>query len=524
MTSGTRRRNWLAGGLVLLIVIVVLLVSVRWDSYEEVPLLDGSTITVARGVHLIGDLGPAAAYVVETSEGLVLIDAGLDSDARLLKSQMAKRKLDVKRLRAIFLTHVHGDHCGGAESLRAETGATVYAGKSDAPILKAGAPIEAFFSTYKMPNHTPHPTTVDVMLSGDEVISFGDVRFRVLDTPGHTLGSTCYLMERAGRRVLFSGDVIVRLGEKPLGTYSAYLPPRYRGDARSYLASLQMLRRLPVPDLVLPGHPRSNSMPRSPRLTQAQWDEMLDAGIDDMRQLVSRFDADGASFLDGEPKRLLPDLYYFGDFHGAAVYGFFADSKFFVVDAPGGSGLADFLKSRQREFGRTPVEPTAILLTACGEKETVGLSELVERSHAIVVTSAVGVDAVQQICSPGTTVLSADDLAQRGWFSVTPLPLGGRGLAPIAYVVRWGEKTVLFSGRIPMGLDQTSRDELLSDLTASKENPIAFLAAIRKLSGLRPDLWLPAAPLNGQNANLYDSAWKDVLEQNSRAGYQTLPR
>ncbi|TXT20963.1 MAG: hypothetical protein FD138_4123, partial [Planctomycetota bacterium] len=163
MTSGTRRRNWLAGGLVLLIVIVVLLVSVRWDSHEEAPLLDGSTITVARGVHLIGDLGPAAAYVVETSEGLVLIDAGLDSDARLLKSQMAKRKLDVKQLRAIFLTHVHGDHCGGAESLRAETGATVYAGKSDAPILKAGAPVEAFFSTYKMPNHTPHPTTVDVM-------------------------------------------------------------------------------------------------------------------------------------------------------------------------------------------------------------------------------------------------------------------------------------------------------------------------------------------------------------------------
>ncbi|TXT17099.1 MAG: Metallo-beta-lactamase domain protein, partial [Planctomycetota bacterium] len=334
------------------------------------------------------------------------------------------------------------------------------------------------------------PTTVDVMLSGDEVISFGDVRFRVLDTPGHTLGSTCYLMERRGRRVLFSGDVIVRLGEKPLGTYSAYLPPRYRGDARSYLASLQMLRRLPVPDLVLPGHPRSNSMPRSPRLTQAQWEE----------------------------------LYYFGDFHGAAVYGFFADSKFFVVDAPGGSGLADFLKSRQREFGLTPVEPTAILLTACGEKETGGLSELVERSHAIVVTSPDGVDAVQQLCSPGTTVISADDLAQRGWFSVTPLPLGGRGLAPIAYVVRWGEKTVLFSGRIPMGLDQTSRDELLSDLTASKENPIAFLATIRKLSGLRPDLWLPAAPSNGQNANLYDRAWNDILEQNSRVGYQTLPR
>lgn len=522
MNLVTRFRNWLAGGLALLI--VVLLVSFRGDSYEDVPMLDGSTITVVPGIHLLGDLGPAAAYVVETSEGLVLIDAGLDSDARQLKSQISKLKLDVKRLRAIFLTHVHGDHCGGAELLRSETGATIYAGKSDTQILRVGAPYEAFFSTFKMPNHSPHPTTVDVALEGDEVISFGDFRVRVLDTPGHTLGSTCYLMERGGRRVLFSGDVIMRLAEKPLGTYSAYLPPRYRGDARSYLVSLQKLRALPAPDLVLPGHPRSNSKPRSPRLTQAQWEEMLDDGIGDMQQLVKRFETDGANFLDGEPKRLLPDLYYFGDFQESAVYGFFADSKFFVVDAPGGPGLADFLKTRQRELGLTPAEPTAILLTACGDKETAGLSELVERSHAIVVVSPQGVDAVKQICATGTTVLSADEVPERNWFSVTPIPLEGRGLAPIVYVLRWGEKTVLFSGRIPAGQSQKSRDELLSDLGASKENPIGFLASIRRLNNLRPHLWLPAAPADGQNANLYDGVWKNVLDQNLRTAYQSRAR
>ena len=62
-----------------------------------------------------------------------------------------------------------------------------------------------------MPEATPIPTTIDVELRGDEVIEVGDVRFRALAAPGHTPGSVCYLMERKGLRVLFSGDVIMSL-------------------------------------------------------------------------------------------------------------------------------------------------------------------------------------------------------------------------------------------------------------------------------------------------------------------------
>src|SRR5262249_45058062 len=157
-----------------------------------------------------------------------------------------------------LLTHAHGDHCGGAEELRKRTGARVYAGSGDAAVLRAGEPREAFFSAFYMPYHVPHPTAIDVELVGGETLDFGDVRFQVLATPGHTPGSTCYLLEKGKLRALFAGDVITMLlGEdqprlhvrKALGIYSAYLAPRYRGDARSYLASLHMLRSLPVPDL-----------------------------------------------------------------------------------------------------------------------------------------------------------------------------------------------------------------------------------------------------------------------------------
>ena len=95
---------------------------------------------------------------------------------------------------------------------------------------------------------------------------------------------------------------------------------------------------MPVPDLVLPGHPRADVSPQSPCLTQEGWQSLLDQGIHDLETVLSRYAADGADFLDGVPKLLLPELYYLGNFRGSAVYAFFASSKLFVVDAPAGLG------------------------------------------------------------------------------------------------------------------------------------------------------------------------------------------
>ena len=164
-------------------------------SVDRVPLLGTTPVTIVPGLHLLGGLEPAAAYVVETSLGLVLVDSGLRGDAGVLKSQLASLGLDWRQVRAVLLTHVHGDHCGGAEYLRAVLGAKVYAGQGDAAVLRAGGPHEAFFSAFYMPDDNPHPTTVDVELKGGESLVFGDVRFLALATPGHTSGSTCYLME-----------------------------------------------------------------------------------------------------------------------------------------------------------------------------------------------------------------------------------------------------------------------------------------------------------------------------------------
>ncbi len=500
-------------------------------SADGVPRLGPKAVTVAPGLHLLGGLEPAAAYAIETSKGLVLVDSGLHGDASLLKSQLKTLGLDWRRLRAVFLTHAHGDHSGGAEYLRAVLGATVYAGRGDAAVLRSGGPREAFFSIFFMPDQAPHPTVVDVELDGGESFVFGDVRILALATPGHTPGSVCYLMERGNLRALFGGDVITSLRgdrdsrspeRRPLGTYSAYLPPRYRGDARTYLSSLRELRLLEVPDLVLPGHPRADTEPQTPCLSQQDWTGLLDEGIRELETLLSRFETDGADFLDGNPKKLLPDLYYLGDFHGAAVYGFVASGKFFLVDAPGGPGLLKFVQDRLEQLSVKPAEPAAVLLTSCGPEATAGLRELVEQGHAQVVGSPRGLNAIRESCPAGTVFLPAEELANRGWFKVKPTSLRGRGLAPTAYLLSWAGKKVLFSGRIPIRVKDDTWAVLVPEISESREAAPDYLISVNRLGDARPDLWLPAVATDGRNANLYDREWEEIIADNYRAGHTVL--
>jgi len=471
---------------------------------------------LAPGVYILGRTDPGVAYAVETSAGLVLIDTGLEASAQNVSDQLTALGLHARDIRAILLTHVHADHSLGAERLRARSGAKVYAGRGDCEPLREGGPREAFFSTFHMPHLSPHKSTVDVELAGDESLDFGDTTIKVLSAPGHTPGSVCYLVERPGLRVLFTGDVVQHLNtETPnsLGTYAAYLAPRYRGSARDYLASLRRLRELPVPDMVLPGHPRMDRFPQDPRLPAAAWHELLDQGIADLQRLLDRFAADGADFLDGSPKELLPGLHYLGDLDGYAVYAAAARGGVFVFDAPGGAKLVDFLADRFKTL-QWKGHPAAVVLTSVGSDAMSGLARLVQAAGCRVYAPTADVEAVRRACPTGTVVAAAAELEKAG-LDVTAIPLGGLGQSPTAYRVRWKGKTVLVSGRVPGKLENGEiAVALMREITAARGGVAEYLRSIDRLAQETPDLWLPAVPVHGQNANLYDRDWESVLERN----------
>ena len=480
------------------------------------PTLAPKAAAVAPGVYLLGGVAPAAAYAVETSDGLVLVDSGLDPAADAVAAQLGELRLDPGRVRAVLLTHAHADHVLGAERLRGRSGATVYAGKGDSGVLRAGGPREAFFSTFHMPDRQPHPTAVDVELAGGETLTFGKTTITALAAPGHTPGSICYLLERDGSRVLFTGDVVQHLdgGPETLGTYTAALPPLYRGDARDYLATLRRLRDLPTPDYVLPGHPRMDGEPQKPRMPPDRWGELLDRGIGEMERLVARYDADGADFLDGTPKELLPGLRYLGDANGTAVYALAAPAGVVVWDPPDVVRLRELLKAA----GWGDRKVLAVLLTSADDARLADLPGVVAATGAKVAVGAGGVERVKAKLPAGAAVVSAEEVGSLGWFDGAAVPLAGRGIAPVAYQFKLGGKVVLVSGRIPGKFPTIDAEvELTREARAAAGGADAYVRSLDRLAGLKPDLWLPAVPSHGQNANLYDDDWAKVLKRNREA-------
>jgi hypothetical protein len=176
----------------------------------------------------------------------------------------------------------------------------------------------------------------------------------------------------------------------------------------------------------------------------------------------------------------------------------------------------EFLAGRFRKLGWDERKLTAVLLTSAARAATAGLDALVRHAGCSVVAPKAGLEEVRRLCPAGTKLLTEEDLTGAGWFEVEAIPLGGRGVAPLAYRLRWAGKTVLVSGRIPVKAAVPALEELTRDVGRPGGSVADYLKSLERLGRVKPDLWLPAVPIYGQNANLYDRAWAEVLEDNRK--------
>ena len=133
--------------------------------------------------------------------------------------------LEVSRatgVRRVLTTHGHWDHIQAVEAVR-DAGIDVGIAAEDASMLPA----------------------YDFTIPDDDVVEVGSLRLRTIHTPGHTAGSTCFLLE--GKPVLFSGDTLF-----PGGVGNTSLPG---GNFDQIIRSVdRRLFTLPADLLVLPGH------------------------------------------------------------------------------------------------------------------------------------------------------------------------------------------------------------------------------------------------------------------------------
>lgn len=126
----------------------------------------------------------SSAWVVRTSEGLILIDAVTNAQEveRDIEGGLERLGLDPADIRYLVVSHGHGDHSGGAAYL---------AEKYDLRIVMSRFDWEASQDPQRriqLPgwNDVPRPA---ILIEGEYELTLGRTTITLVETPGHTMGT-----------------------------------------------------------------------------------------------------------------------------------------------------------------------------------------------------------------------------------------------------------------------------------------------------------------------------------------------
>jgi len=191
-----------------------------------------------------------AAFLVETSEGIVLVETGPHSVHHNLEKAVENCGFKLSDIQHVFITHIHFDHAGGAWAL-AKQGATIYLHPFGKRHL--GEPSKLYASAKriykdKMETLWGKMEAIEEQLlrtveQGEQIV-IGDKTFTAHHTPGHAVHHIAWQVDD----VLFAGDVAgVKIGK------GMVVPPCPPPDINieDWKSSIELMRNLDISALYL---------------------------------------------------------------------------------------------------------------------------------------------------------------------------------------------------------------------------------------------------------------------------------
>ena len=133
-------------------------------------------------------------YGILTDKAAIVVDPG--KYCAEVKDFLDK---NADKTRLILVTHAHYDHIGGALQLRNATGVKIAIGVNEEFALSDTAYNLSGRFTPAIPAFK-----ADYTIENEEEFTVGDITVKAYETPGHTIGGMCYLIEDC----LFSGDML----------------------------------------------------------------------------------------------------------------------------------------------------------------------------------------------------------------------------------------------------------------------------------------------------------------------------
>ncbi len=171
---------------------------------------------VVPGVYQI-PLGIVNAFLLESDNGLVLIDTGTPGSAHKILGAVSALGKQPSDIRQILITHLHADHTGSLAVLKRATGAPIYMHPVDAALVRIGIagrpmkPAPGLLPRLMVTMIRRRGAPVVEAVETDHPVNDGDLLpiaggIQVIHTPGHSAGQVAFLWPKNGG-VLFAGDV-----------------------------------------------------------------------------------------------------------------------------------------------------------------------------------------------------------------------------------------------------------------------------------------------------------------------------
>ena len=131
-----------------------------------------------------------AVFLVTSDEGHFLINTGLEDSIPLIRENVESLGFRLEDVKVLLQMQAHWDHTAALAQIKEAVGAEMWATAGDAPVLEDGGFSDPHFGG----RQSFRPVSVDRIIEDGEVLELGGARLTVMASPGHTAGSSSYLM------------------------------------------------------------------------------------------------------------------------------------------------------------------------------------------------------------------------------------------------------------------------------------------------------------------------------------------
>ncbi|MDR1832060.1 MAG: MBL fold metallo-hydrolase [Fusobacteriaceae bacterium] len=247
-----------------------------------------------RPFRIVGDVwfvgnNYVSCFLLDTEKGLVLIDTAFQETAYLLFDSIRALGFDPGKIKTLLLSHGHFDHCGAAKLVQEYADCEIWLGEKDHFFFTERPDLILF-------EHLVPRFRIDKFYDYNGVLDFGNVKVKPVLTPGHTPGTTTFLIE-----TVHNGNTVTCVMHGGLGINgltrdeleSNGLPLSLQQE---FLSSLEYLKTI-RPDVVLASHVHQYNMLERSKSDDGSgsvffdrengWEKMLDAHIVLIQKLIS---------------------------------------------------------------------------------------------------------------------------------------------------------------------------------------------------------------------------------------------